>query len=338
MNRVAVSLLATAAMSMALPASAQVKLKLADSFPPSHYIAVHGAKKFMEEATRLSGGKVTFDYFPAEQIGKAKDLLQLTNAGVADIAYVVSSYAPDKLPLSAVAELPGMFASSCEGTAAYLKLAGSGFLYDKEFKPNGVKPLMAFVLAPYQISTKAAPLARLEDLKGLKIRAAGGAFDLSLRLLGAVPVRMPAPDIRESLVRGTIDGSVGPAGSAKPYDLHTQFKFMTVGASFGGFAATYSINQKKWDSLPADVQQALSAAGEATSKWLCAVADRQEAAAVTEMEGMGAKPWRLSAAEKAELVQRLEPVHADWAKRLDERNLPGSDAVKAWRSAYGSRP
>jgi hypothetical protein len=27
-------------------------------------------------------------------------------------------------------------------------------------------------------------------------------------------------------------------------------------------------------------------------------------------------------------------VHEDWAKRLDERKLPGSDAVKAWRAAY----
>lgn len=334
MKRIAAALLVTPALAVALQAVAQVKLKVADSFPPSHYISILGAKKFMDEATRLSGGKVTFDYFPTEQLGKAKDFLQLTLAGVTDISYVASSYAPDKLPLSGVAELPGMFSSSCEGTAAYWKLSKDGFLYEREFKPNGVKPLMAFVLAPYQISTKSAPLTKLDDLKGLKIRAAGGAFDLSLRTLGAVPVRIPAPDIRESLSRGTIDGSVGPAGSAKPYDLHTQFKFMTVGASFGGFAATYSISQKKWDSLPADVQQALVAAGETTNKSLCAVADRQEAAAVAEMEGLGAKPWRLNAAEKADLVKRLAPVHEDWAKRLDERKLPGAGVVRAWRAAY----
>lgn len=334
MNRIAPMLLATA-LAVSLPAAAQVKLKVADSLPATHYISINGAKKFMDEATRLSGGKVTFEYYPTEQLGKAKDFLQLTLAGVTDVAYIAASYAPDKLPLSAVAELPGMFSSSCEGTAAYWKLVKDGFLYEREFKPNGLKPLFAFALSPYQISTKSAPLTKLDDLKGMKIRGAGGAMDLTLRTLGAVPVRMAAPEIRESLLRGTIDGSVGPAGSAKPYGLDTEFKFMTVGASFGGFVGTYSMSLKKWESLPADVQQALAAAGELANEAICSVSDRQEAAAVTAMEGLGAKPWRLSAAEKAELAKRLEPVHEDWAKRIDERKLPGSDAVKAWRTASG---
>ncbi len=328
-------LLAAAALVPALPAFAQVKLKLADSLPTTHYISIHGAKKFMDEATRLSGGKISFEYYPTEQLGKAKDFLQLTVAGVTDVAYVAPAYAPDKLPLSAVAELPGQFTSSCEGTAAYWKQVKDGFLYEREFKPNGIKPLFAFALAPYQISTRSAPVAKFEDLKGLKIRGAGGAMDLTLRTLGAVPVRMAAPEIRESLLRGTIDGSVGPAGSSKPYGLDTEFKFMTVGASFGGFVGTYSISLKKWESLAPDIQQALVAAGEETNKSICAIADQQEAAAVTAMEGFGAKTWRLNAAEKADLSKRLEPVHEDWAKRMDERKLPGSEAVKAWRSASG---
>ncbi|MCL4746395.1 MAG: TRAP transporter substrate-binding protein DctP [Burkholderiaceae bacterium] len=335
MNRSLATLIAAAALTPALPALAQVKLKVADSLPATHYISIHGAKKFMDEATRLSGGKLSFEYYPTEQLGKAKDFLQLTLSGVTDIAYIAPAYAPDKLPLSAVAELPGMFTSSCEGTAAYWKQVKDGFLYEREFKPNGLKPLFAFALAPYQISTKSAPLAKFDDLKGLKIRGAGGAMDLTLRSLGAVSVRMAAPEIRESLMRGTIDGSVGPAGSSKPYGLDTQFKFMTVGASFGGFVGTYSMSLKKWESLPADVQQALAAAGEEANKSICAIADQQEAAAVTEMEGHGAKPWRLNAAEKAELSKRLEPVHEDWAKRMDERKLPGTEAIKSWRAASG---
>ncbi len=336
MNRITGSLIAAVTLTVALPADAQVVLKVADSFPTSHYISINGAKKFMEEATRLSGGKVTFEYFPTEQLGKAKDFLQLTLSGVTDIGYIASSYAPDKLPLSGVAELPGMFATACEGSATYWKLAKDGYLYEHEFKPNGIKPLMAFVLGSYQIMTKSAPVNKLDDLKGLKIRAAGGAFDLSLRTLGAIPVRMPAPEIRESIMRGTIDGSVGPAGSAKPYGLDTQFKFGTAGASFGSFSATYSISQKKWDSLPPDVQQALSAAGDAAVKWLCGVTDNQESGALADMEAMGAKPWHLNAAEKADLTKRLAPVHEDWAKRLDERKLPGSGTLEAWRKASAS--
>ncbi len=335
MNRIVGPLIA-ATLSAALPASAQVVLKVADSFPTSHYISINGAKKFMDEATRLSGGKVTFEYFPTQQLGKAKDMLPLTLSGVTDIGYIVSSYAPDKLPLSGVVELPGMFSTSCEGTAAYMKLARDGYLYEHEFKPNGVKPLMAFALGAYQVFTKSAPIHKLDDLKGLKIRASGGAFEPSLRTLGAIPVRMAAPEIRESLMRGTIDGSVGPYVSAKPYGLDTVVKFGTVGASFGSFSATYSISQKKWDSLPPDIQKALSDAGDIATKWLCSVVDKQESGATADIEAMGAKLWYLNAAEKADLRKQLAPVHEEWVKRLDERNLPGSGTLEAWHKASGS--
>ena len=322
-----------AAALAASPVAAQTKLKVADSFPAGHYVSVHAAKKFMDEAARLSGGKLQFDYFPTEQLGKAKDMLQLTVSGVTDIAYVAPSYVSDKLPLSAVGELPGMFGSSCEGTAAIWRLMKDGVLNQKEFAPNGVKPLMAFALAPYQVSTRSAPLAKLDDLKGLKIRGAGGAMDLTLRTLGAVPVRMAAPEIRESLMRGTIDGSVGPHGSAKPYGLDTTFKHSTAGASFGGFVFTYSISLKKWNELAPDLQKALAAAGDATTKSFCATADQQEQAALKAMEAAGMKAWRLSAAEKNELSKRLAPVHDDWASRLEERKLAGKDVLQAFRAA-----
>ncbi len=318
---------------IALPASAQVTLKLADSFPTSHYISVHAAKKFMDEATRNANGALKFEYYPTEQLGKAKDFLQLTTAGVMDIAYIVPSYVSEKMPLSAVGELPGMFATACQGSAAYWALSRDGILYDREFRPNGVKPLMAFAISPYQVSTRGAPLAKFDDLKGLKIRAAGGAFDLTLRTLGAVPIRLAAPDVRESLLRGTIDGTVGPAGSMKPYDLLTVVKNTTVGASFGGLVATYSISLKKWQGLSPEIQKALADAGEATIKSFCKVSDDQEEEAVKEFEAAGGKAWRLNDGERADLARRLEPVTGDWAKRLDDRKLPGTDVLKAFQAA-----
>src|SRR5436190_22020196 len=107
-------------------AHAQTKLRVADSFPAGHYIPETSAKPFMAEVTKATTGAVTFEYFPAEQLGKAKDLLSLTISGVADIGYIAPSYISDKLPLSAVAELPGQFPTSCAGTEAYWKLARPG--------------------------------------------------------------------------------------------------------------------------------------------------------------------------------------------------------------------
>src|SRR3984893_2540914 len=98
-----------------LPASAspslaqeKITLRLADSLPSGHVIHELVAKPFMELVTKATNGQVTFQHFPSEQLGKAKDMAQLTAMGVADVAYIVPSYSSDKYPLTAVAELPGV--------------------------------------------------------------------------------------------------------------------------------------------------------------------------------------------------------------------------------------
>ncbi len=122
----AVLTLATANES---PAEEVIRLKVADSLPPSHFVAINGIKYFMQEVEAATKGRLTFDYYPSEQLGKTKDLLSLTQNAVTDIGMISSAYQSEKLPLSAVFELPGTFSSSCEGSMAFWKMGQyDGFL------------------------------------------------------------------------------------------------------------------------------------------------------------------------------------------------------------------
>src|ERR1700679_1866613 len=176
MRSVLIVLMAFAAMA---PNSARadeptITLRLADSLPVGHIIHEAVTKPFIEAVEKRTDGKVKIAHYPAEQLGKAKDLLRLTQSGVVDIGYIVPSYASDKMPLTAVAELPGGFRNACQGTAAYWALTRDGnFLAEKEFAPNGIRPLITFALPTYQIllSTR-KPITSLADLEGLKIRTA----------------------------------------------------------------------------------------------------------------------------------------------------------------------
>ncbi|MEO8977148.1 MAG: hypothetical protein ABI552_15510, partial [Casimicrobiaceae bacterium] len=102
-----VSLLALGFNAMPVFAQAKITLRVADSVPATHPISVNGTKFWMDEVTRLTNGQVQFQWYPAEQLGKAKDLLALTQAGTADVGRFGASYTPEKLPLTAVEELPG---------------------------------------------------------------------------------------------------------------------------------------------------------------------------------------------------------------------------------------
>src|SRR5215217_1022313 len=100
-----------------VPAFAQdsITLRVADHYSPEHLTAKYTIKFFMDRVKALTNGKVKFEYFPAEQLGKAKDMLSLTQGGIVDIGLVAPAYISEKMPLSAVAELPGTYATSCQG-------------------------------------------------------------------------------------------------------------------------------------------------------------------------------------------------------------------------------
>ena len=162
------TILASAALvAVACPAAAQEKitLRLAESLPAGHVIHELVAKPFMELVTKATNGQVVFQHYPAEQLGKAKDMAQLTVAGVADVSYIVPSYSSEKYPLTAVAELPGIFDTECQVSLAFYKIShNGGILETKEFGPNQLRPLVTIALP--RLSNPACHWPRGQDRKG----------------------------------------------------------------------------------------------------------------------------------------------------------------------------
>jgi TRAP-type C4-dicarboxylate transport system substrate-binding protein len=324
-------------MSSAGTASAQQKitLRLADSLPHGHVIHELVGKPFMELVTKATNGEVTFQHFPSEQLGKAKDMAQLTTAGVADIAYVVPSYSSDKYPLTAVSELPGIFQTQCQGSLAFYKLShNGGILETKEFKPNGLHPLVTIALPAYQILlSNSRQIAKASDLDGLKIRTAGGAMDLMMRAIKGVPVRMAAPEIYESMTRGTLDGVVLSYQSAASYDLGKLLKSGTSGMNFGTAMITYSIGETKWKSLPENVRKVLTEVGEQTTREGCKRFEEGEKAAAAKVQSQGMTVIKFSDADNKEFAAAFAHVADTWAKDTDKRGKPGSEVLKAFTAA-----
>ena len=115
-------------------------------------------------ATFFESGRVAFLYDPKVPLAPAgcefviarltiDFRAELRWPGVVDIGYIGPSYVSDKMPLSEVAQLPGAFATSCQGTLAYWKTAREGILAKQEYAPNKIKLLLAVVLPPYQVWT-----------------------------------------------------------------------------------------------------------------------------------------------------------------------------------------
>jgi TRAP-type C4-dicarboxylate transport system substrate-binding protein len=319
------------------PAAAQEKitLRLAESLPQGHVIHELVAKPFMELVTKATNGQVVFQHYPAEQLGKAKDMAQLTVAGVADISYIVPSYSSDKYPLTAVAELPGIFDTECQGSLAFYKIShNGGILETKEFAPNQLRPLVTLALPAYQIQLATAREVKTgKDLEGLKVRTTGGAMDLMMRAIGGVPVRMAAPEIYESLTRGTLDGVIFSYQSSVSYDFGKLLKSGTEGLNFGTAIFTYSIGENKFKSLPENVRKALVEAGEQTTREGCKRFEDGEKAAAEKIKSQGMKVINFSAEDKKQFDTAFKAVAEDWVKDINKRGKPGTEVFKAFTDA-----
>ena len=330
-----------AALLFATPsASAQEKitLRLADSLPSGHVIHELVAKPFMELVTKATNGQVTFQHFPSEQLGKAKDMAQLTALGVADLAYIVPSYSSDKFPLTAVAELPGIFETECQGSLAFYKIShNGGILETKEFAPNALRPLVTIALPAYQIQlANSRVIKSAKDLEGLKIRTTGGAMDLMMRSIGGVPVRMAAPEIYESLTRGTLDGMIFSYQSSVSYDFGKLLKSGTEGLNFGTAILTYSMGEAKFKSLPENVRKALIDAGEQTTRESCKRFEDGESTATEKIKSQGMKVIGFGADDRKVFVAAFKNVAEDWVKDIDKRGKSGTEVFKAFTEALAA--
>jgi TRAP-type C4-dicarboxylate transport system substrate-binding protein len=319
-------------------AQEKITLRLADSLPSGHVIHELVAKPFMELVTKATDGQVTFQHFPSEQLGKAKDMAQLTAVGVADLAYIIPSYSSDKFPLTAVAELPGIFDTECVGSLAFYKLShNGGILETKEFAPNGLRPLVTIALPAYQVQLANSRVVKTaKDLEGLKIRTTGGAMDLMMRSIGGVPVRMAAPEIYESLTRGTLDGLIFSYQSSVSYDFGKILKSGTEGLNFGTAILTYSMGEAKFKSLPENVRKALTEAGEQTTREGCKRFENGESAATEKIKSQGMKVIAFGPDDKKVFEAAFKTVSEDWVKDIDRRGKPGSAVFKAFTEALAA--
>jgi TRAP-type C4-dicarboxylate transport system substrate-binding protein len=315
-----------------------ITLRLADSLPSGHVIHEMVGKPLSELVTKMTNGQVVFQHFPAEQLGKAKDMAQLTALGVADISYIVPSYSSDKLPLTAVAELPGIFDTECQGSLAFYKIShNGGILETKEFGPNQLRPLVTIALPAYQMQLATSrDMKSAKDIEGLKVRTTGGAMDLMMRSIGGVPVRMAAPEIYESLTRGTLDGIIFSYQSSVSYDFGKLLKSGTEGLNFGTAIFTYSIGEMKFKSLPPNVQKALVDAGEQITREGCKRFEDGEKAATEKIKSQGMKVINFSDEDKKQFDTAFKAVAEDWVKDINKRGKPGTEVFKAFTDALSA--
>ena len=322
------------ALGLALPATAEeVVLKLhqflpADSFVPARIIA-----PWAEKVEKDSGGRIKVEIYPSMVLGgKPADLVDQVVDGQVDLIWTLAGYTPGRFPRTEVVELPFMSRDSGATSKALWTMA-QGW-QDKDFKDLHLIGL--WVHSPGVIHSR-RPVLKLEDMKGIAIRAPSRASSMLLERLGAAPVGMPAPQVMEALSRGVIDAALLPwevTSSIPVQDLvknHTEFPDRAIYTAVQMIA----MNKARYDALPDDLKAVIDAAsGEALSENAGRLQQSADAPQREAAIAAGGTVTVLDPAEVARWHEQGEAVIADWAKAA--RGFDGTALVAEARAAIAA--
>ncbi|MDI7260849.1 MAG: TRAP transporter substrate-binding protein [Thermodesulfobacteriota bacterium] len=313
------------------PAHAQIKLSYAN-FPPAPTFPCVQMERWKTEVEKRTAGKVKIDTYPGGTLLHAKNMFDGVAAGTADIGSTCTSYFPGMFPVVEFVDLPLGWPSSTVASAALSELV-------EKYKPKELekfKVLTMFTCPPANIMSM-KPILGLEDLKGYELRASGTGAKI-LELLGAAAVGMPMSDVPESLQKGVIKGLVSSLEVMKDFKFAEFTRHVTENLNLFVVSFAVVMNQKKWDSLPADVKKVMDDLRKDQAIWTGQYVDNHVKEAMKWSEKThNVQVYRLSSKEISRWDAALKPMIDKHQKDVEAKGLPAKailDDVMKFKVKY----
>jgi tripartite ATP-independent transporter DctP family solute receptor len=180
-------------------------LKLAHGLDMNH--SVHKAMVFMgEELEKRSGGKMSLEIYPNQQLGTERQCLELLQIGSLDMTKVSSGTMENFAPKMKVLGLPFLFRDRAHSFKVLDGEIGKKLLVDGE--KYWLKGLGYYDAGSRSFYTKEKPVNTPEDLRGLKIRVMESVTAMEMvSSLGGSPTPISWGELYTSLQQGVVDGA-----------------------------------------------------------------------------------------------------------------------------------
>jgi TRAP-type C4-dicarboxylate transport system substrate-binding protein len=299
-----------------------IKLRFAH-FVPSTTLEGKTMQAWADEVEKRTNGRIKITIYPGATLIPVQQTYDGITKEVADIGYGIFAYHRGRFPLMEVMDLPLGY----KDPAVPTKLINE--LY-KKFKPKeleDVKVLFLEAHGPGLLSTK-KPVAKIEDIKGMKIRAHGVSARI-LSALGATPIGLPITDTYDALAKGVVEGLMLDWGGLYNWKMGD---VVTNHVDCPGIAYTTSfytvMNKDKWNSLPKDVQKIID---ELDKEWIKRVVKKWvdwQAMGKTKLAGKKNNIIVLSAKENARWSEKMKKVLDDWVQGKKGKGVPAAEALK----------
>jgi len=309
-------------LGMTSMAFAEVTLSYSNFFPPTH-IQSQLAEQWCKEVEARTNGAVKINYYPGGTLSGAKQTYDGVVEGISDIGLSVLAYSRGRFPVMAAVDLPLGYTTGAQATMV------ANAVYN-EFTPRefrDVQPMYFHAHGPGLLFDTPRPVANLEELKGLKIRATGNSAKL-VKALGGTPVAQSMPTCYQSLQKGVVDGSMHPVESNKGWKLAEVVKFGTESYPVAYTTTFFVVMSKdKWEELGTDNQKIIT---EINNEWAVKHGqawDEADAAGKQFFLEKGGKFISLTKEESSRWVEAALPVIEDYQTNASKKKVDGKKVV-----------
>jgi tripartite ATP-independent transporter DctP family solute receptor len=303
---------------VALPVHAQEikerNLRFAFSLAKDHPLGA-GAQKFADAVALKSGGKMKITLFPNAVLGSDPQNLSAVRGGTLDFTSMATGIVASLDKRFMVFDLPFLFNDAQEAFTIADGPVATKML--GELDKHGVIGLGIWDLGFRNMTNSKRPIARAEDIQGLKIRVIASPIYLDLfSRLGANPVPMTFGEVYGALESKAIDGQDNPVAVIESAKFAEVQKYLSLTRHvYTGMPILMS--KKTWDSM-SDAERRIIREAEKEAR-----AEERKLNLAKEAEAIGnlratMRVNEVGPAELARLRQKVQPVVDKFSQEAGE--------------------
>ena len=276
------------------------------------------ARYFAQLVEERSGGSVTVDVFPNDQLagGNATKGIEMIAQGSVDLAaYATCTLAviDSQLP---VATIPWSFDSYTEARQVIDSTGGA--YYAERLAAKGITYIGSFHNGFRQLSNSKTIVDEPSDLKNLKIRVPGSEVYMGFfRALGADPTSMSWSEVFTAIQQGTIDGQENGASVTYTAKMDEIQKYMTIW-NYSYENDLFIANTRIWESLDENTRQLLTECAIEACNWGRDTLEAEEAGILARFEANGMTITYLNDEQKAAFAEAISEWKAGMIDRFGE--------------------
>jgi TRAP-type C4-dicarboxylate transport system substrate-binding protein len=273
-------------------------------------------KRFAAKIETNSGGRIKAEIYPASQLGAIPRQIEGVQLGSIQAWVGPPEFLVGVDQRFELLSAPGLFQNDQQAIKT---------LTDPEFSKaflalganKGLVGASLFLTGPMTFVAR-TPIRTLADVRGKKIRVLASPFQTEqLTRLGGTGVPLSLGDVLPALQQGTLDGALGALPVFTALQYYDSAKYQTESGQAYIFSTAW-LSKRWFDALPADLKAVVLAtskqAGEEAVPWSIDFLGAQRKVWVDK----GGELIQLSAADKAELMQKMALIGPDIVKNKPE--------------------